>query len=441
MASHKKHEPTRFLPALAVFAFCLMMIAASRGMGETYAIFLLPLSDSFGWNRASVTSIYSIYMVAFGFGSLLSGLVFDRLGPRFNYMIGLGMLAGCYGFAGKLESILSFYLVIGICGGVGAAMVGIVPTQSLIARWFVRGRTTALSIAYSGQGIGVMLLAPAAQITIEAVGWQDAYMLASYGFIGAFILILLLPWTQIAAGVTGAASSPETNASADQHDALSTNTLPDNARAHKAKTGLSLGEAIKRPEFWGFFTIFGASAVAVFSVSLQAVAYLIERGFSTVQAAFAFGCIGMLTILGIALTGILAERFSRHLIATLSYGLTIIGILALAALQLYPSWWMLALFVVPFGLSAGARGPIITAQMAELFAGQGLASIFGATNIGQGCGAALGAFLAGYLYDLTGGYNTGFAISLGFACLGLSMFWFVPTIRHGKQTSVTTSKN
>jgi len=365
-------------------------------------------------------------------------------------MIGLGMLAGCYGFAGKLESILSFYLVIGICGGVGAAMVGIVPTQSLIARWFVRGRTTALSIAYSGQGIGVMLLAPATQITIEAVGWQDAYMLASYGFIGAFILILLLPWTQIAAGVTGAASSPQASASADQRDVLpdkllanntlAANTLAANARSHEVKAGLSLGEAIKRPEFWGFFTIFGASAVAVFSVSLQAVAYLIERGFSTVQAAFAFGCIGMLTILGIALTGILAERFSRHLIATFSYGLTIIGILALAGLQLYPSWWVLALFVVPFGLSAGARGPIITAQMAELFAGQGLASIFGATNIGQGCGAALGAFLAGYLYDLTGGYNTGFAISLGFACLGLSMFWFVPAIRHGKQKPDTRSK-
>ena len=301
------------------------------------------------------------------------------------------------------------------------------------------GRTTALSIAYSGQGIGVMLLAPAAQITIEAVGWQDAYMLASYGFIGVFILILLLPWTQISAGVNGTAFTTHANASANQHDALATNTLPANTRAPKVKTGLSLGAALKRPEFWGFFTIFGASAVAVFSVSLQAVAYLIERGFSTVQAAFAFGFIGMLTILGIALTGILAERFSRHLIATFSYGLTIIGILALAGLQIYPNWWMLALFVVPFGLSAGARGPIITAQMAELFAGQGLASIFGATNIGQGCGAALGAFLAGYLYDLTGGYNTGFAISLGFACLGLSMFWFVPAIRHGKQKRETRS--
>ena len=105
-------------------------------MGETYAIFLLPLSETFGWNRANVTSIYAIYMLSFGFGSLLSGLAFDRFGPRFNYMIGLTLLAGCYGLAGKVDSLASFYLVIGVCGGIGAAMVGIVPTQSLISRWF-----------------------------------------------------------------------------------------------------------------------------------------------------------------------------------------------------------------------------------------------------------------------------------------------------------------
>jgi MFS family permease len=189
------------LAALFVFAFCLVMIASSRGMGETYAIFLLPLSETFGWNRANVTSIYAIYMVAFGFGSLLSGLVFDRFGPRFNYMIGLTLLAGCYGFAGKLDSLVSFYLVIGICGGIGAAMVGIVPTQSLISRWFHRRRGTVLSIAYSGQGIGVMLLAPAAQLAIQQFGWQQAYGLASLGFVMVFILMVFLPWRRIAAGM------------------------------------------------------------------------------------------------------------------------------------------------------------------------------------------------------------------------------------------------
>ena len=115
--------------------------------------------------------------------------------------------------------------------------------------------------------------------------------------------------------------------------------------------------------------------------------------------------------------------------------LTIIGILALAMLQLTPHWAVLSVFVLCFGLSAGARGPIITAQMAEIFAGRGLASIFGATNIGQGCGAALGAFIAGFLYDTTGGYNTSFVVSLIFALFGLSMFWLVPAIRYHRLKS------
>lgn len=401
----------------------MLMIAASRGMGETYAVFLLPISDNFGWNRASVTSVYSVYMIAFGFGSLLSGLVFDRLGPRYNYLIGLALLASSYGLAGQVTSLLSFYLVIGVCGGVGAAMVGIVPTQSLISRWFTRRRTTALSLAYSGQGIGVMLLAPAAQMAIDKFGWQEAYTLSSYGFIIALALIMLLPWRRIARGIeTEAIPAPPSNA-----------PVPPTAHSlnPNKNEGPSLKQALRLPEFWGFFVIYGATAVSIFSISLQAVAYLVEQNYSIVHAAFAFGFTGMLTILGIALTGILSEHYPRHIVATISYALTFVGIAALASLQFNPNWGLLVLFVVTFGLSAGARGPIIAAQMAELFAGRGLASIFGATNLGQGCGAAAGAFMAGFMYDVTGSYNVGFAISALFALLGLSMFWFVPAIRHG----------
>jgi MFS family permease len=416
---NNKLSPTRphLISALCIFAFCMLMIASSRGMGETYGIFLLPLSDNFGWNRANVTSIYAVYMISFGFGSLLSGIAYDRFGPRFNYSFGLLLLSACYGLAGSLSSIVDFYLVIGVCGGLGAAMVGIVPMQSLISKWFTHKRTTALSIAYSGQGIGVMVLAPTSQFMIEKFGWQGAYSFISYGFIVMLVLVLLLPWRRIAKGV---------------HVVSIKNPKPS-IKVAGSSTEISLRQAIHRTEFWGFFTILGASAISIFSVSLQLVAYLVEQRISIVQAAFAFGCMGMLTILGITITGILSERYPRHLIASISYGLTLIGILALAALQFYFSWALLVLFIVTFGFSAGARGPIVTAQMAEMFAGRGLASIFGATNVGQGCGAALGAFMAGYLFDLTGGYNTGFVMSLMFAVLGLSMFWFVPAIRHGKR--------
>jgi MFS family permease len=263
-----------------------------------------------------------------------------------------------------------------------------------------------------------MILVPAAQMVIEVTGWQDAYMFASYGFIVILFLVLFLPWASISTGVKPTSQSMK----------------PDYSRTKLEPTnnGLSLSEAIRRKEFWGFFTIFGASAIAVYGVSLQTVAYLIDRRFDPISAAFAFGLVGMLTILGIAITGILAERFPRHLVATGSYTLTAVGILALACLQLDQNWTLLVVFVTCFGLSAGARGPIITAQMGELFAGRGLASIFGATSIGNGFGAAIGAFLAGYSYDLTGSYSAGFGISLLFLCIGLSMFWFIPGIRHNK---------
>ena len=64
------------------------MTTFSRGMGESFGVFLLPLSDHFNWNRASVTSVYSIYMFCLGVGSLLSGMAFDRYGAQFNYIFG-----------------------------------------------------------------------------------------------------------------------------------------------------------------------------------------------------------------------------------------------------------------------------------------------------------------------------------------------------------------
>lgn len=63
-------------------------------------------------------------------------------------------------------------------------------------------------------------------------------------------------------------------------------------------------------------------------------------------------------------------------------------------MQIYPSWGLLTIFIISFGLSAGASGPIIAAQMTEIFAEHGLTSVFSATNIGQDCSTALGAFLA-----------------------------------------------
>ena len=397
--------------SLLVLFYCLIMTSLSRGAGESFGVFLLPLSSHFSWDRASVASIYSIYMVCLGLGSLLSGMAFDRFGPRFNYMVGLGLLATSYGLLGNLTSIWQFFIILGVFGGIGASMVGVVPAQSLVSRWFDKNLGTALSIAYAGQGLGVLIMAPISQILIDDVGWQLSYKYISYVFVFLFIIASILPWNRISKG---------------------SKNNPRKTFNGKAVGGISLIKAVKEKTFWGFFFIFCFTAVGIFGISLHVVAYLVYIGLSEVQAAFSFGIAGMLNFVGMVLTGLAADNYPRHIVATVSYLLSFIAIFSLALMQLFPSIILLILFVLGFGLSAGARGPIITTLMAEIFAGKGLASIYGATNLGQGLGASTGALLAGFLFDLTGGYNFGFLICTIFTFLGALLFWTVPQIRYAK---------
>ena len=397
--------------SILVLFFCLTMTSLSRGSGESFGVFLLPLSSHFSWDRASVASIYSVYMVSLGLGSLLSGMAFDKFGPRFNYMFGIGLLVIAYGFLGNLSSIWQFYIMLGVFGGIGAAMVGVIPAQSLVSRWFDKNLGTALSIAYAGQGLGVLIMAPLSQISIDHFGWQTSYKYISYVFILLFVIASFVPWNLISKGAQN---------------------NPRGTRNGKAVGGMSLIEAIKTKTFWGFFFIFGFTAIGIFGISLQIVAYLVYIGFTEVQAALSFGIAGILNFAGMVLTGLAADRWPRHIVATISYILSFVAIISLALMQLYPSAILLILFIVGFGLSAGARGPIITTLMAEIFAGKGLASIYGATNLGQGLGAATGALFAGLLFDLTGDYNFGFLLCSIFTFLGAILFWTVPQIRYAK---------
>lgn len=397
--------------SVLVLFFCLAMTSLSRGSGESFGVFLLPLSSHFSWDRASVASIYSVYMVSLGLGSLLSGMAFDKFGPRFNYMFGIGLLVIAYGFLGNLSSIWQFYIMLGVFGGIGAAMVGVIPAQSLVSRWFDKNLGTALSIAYAGQGLGVLIMAPLSQISIDHFGWQTSYKYISYVFILLFVIASFVPWNLISKGAQN---------------------NPRGTRNGKAVGGMSLIEAIKTKTFWGFFFIFGFTAIGIFGISLQIVAYLVYIGFTEVQAALSFGIAGILNFAGMVLTGLAADRWPRHIVATISYILSFVAIISLALMQLYSSAILLILFIVGFGLSAGARGPIITTLMAEIFAGKGLASIYGATNLGQGLGAATGALLAGLLFDLTGDYNFGFLLCSIFTFLGAILFWTVPQIRYAQ---------
>ena len=394
--------------ATLVVILAFVMNLLSRGIGETFAVFLLPIESEMGWSRTTLAGIYAIYMGAHGLAAVVIGWFVDRVGPRVVYTIGL--LA--YGLAFLLAQFGTepwhFYLTTGVMAGIAMTAIGMTTATVLITRWYhgprARQLSPAIGIAYSGMGAGVILWIPITNALIEMLGWRETYRTLGIILCVLAVIVYVLPWSK-----------------------LQLTPLPL-SRFGSVLGGSKDGHfraALKTKMFWLLFVIMFITAVAMYLVGPQMVAYLVSVGFDSTVASLAFSINGFLTVFGIAGTGWLARYFGMKRVATISYAMSITAVILLACLTVLPVMALLALAILPLGLSQGARGPIVSVQASQAFSGQGLGAIYGAITMGVGLGGMSGAWLSGVFYDVTGGYILSYSVSVVCALAGVGLFWMI----------------
>jgi MFS family permease len=395
--------------AVAVLATVFLFNLLGRGSGDTYAVFLLPLEREFGWARSQLTSVFSMYLLVGAFIAPLAGTLFDRFGPRVTYSGGLLCLSAAFFLASTLGNLWEFYLFIGVTIGVGVGLVGMVPASALLTRWFRARLSTAIGIAFSATGTGALLFVPLSQWLIERIGWRGTYqVLAAVVFLAVPFALFVVPWRLYVAGLQDSVSG---------------------LRARVAGAGWTVRAALRTRLYWALVQVFFFTATAMFAVLVQAVVYFIDLGFSPITAATAFGVTGMLSVVSVSLSGLVAERFGFRNTVSASFAGTALGVLILVALSYWPSGLLLAAFVAVFGLCMGVRGPIVSSIATRRFAGPKVATIYGLIYSANAIGAAFGSLLGGVLHDLTGGYRAGFALSLAAVALAVAPFWTVKELR------------
>jgi MFS family permease len=402
----KPRKPARV--ALNVLALCFALSVLGRGLGESFTVFLLPISESFGWDRAQVVSVYSLTALAGGLASPMIGRLFDYSGPRSVYSLGLLLLGGAFLFAANASLLWQFQLSLGLCVGLGIAFIGNVPNSILLGRWFGPRLPTAMAVVYSATGAGVLILLPASQILIDHAGWRGAYQIFGGAALLLLVPLLILPWRLFATG------SPQ---------------LARSATADTAEDGWTLSSAMRHHAFWALFSTFFFTAIGMYAIAPQVVAYLIDAGFPPLQAATAWGFSGVVLLFGMLgvswLDGIIGRRPS----VLFSYALSIAGIFLLWLLQWYPNVWILTGFVVCFGSMIGSRGPLLTATAMKIFRGKRVGTIYGTITIGSGLGSAFGSWSGGLIHDLSHSYNPLIAFALISVILGMIPFLVVPALR------------
>src|SRR5665647_3833108 len=145
-------KPLKPCVALNVLALCFTLSVLGRGLGESFTVFLKPISENFGWDRAQVVSVYSLTALAGGLAAPLVGRLFDRAGPRLVYSLGLLLLGGAFLIAAHAQNLWQVQLSVGLCVGLGIALTGNVPNSILLGRWFGPRLPTAMAIVYSATG-------------------------------------------------------------------------------------------------------------------------------------------------------------------------------------------------------------------------------------------------------------------------------------------------
>lgn len=362
--------------------------AISSGLIQSFTVFFVALIQEMGWTRAATASILSIGLFVIGLTSTLGGYLLSSLGPR-RLMVAASVVAGTgLILASRSGSLLEFYLTHALLFSIGISMLGWIVQGAVLAPHYAGTRGLAIGLAYGGQGLGVLTFVFLTQYLIDHWGWRTAMagMGAGTVVVGAVINYLLQPPTQ---GYAGAPVRIEPEVS----------------------TWSRLRAAMGTPPFWAFGAVLALSSSSVYGMANHQAAFLVDMGYSASVGAAVISVGGLLSTIGRAVFGLLSDRVGQLQAGTLSFMVSMLAFGILAFSDGLPVM-LLVIYTLLFGLSFGARAPIMSSLAAEEFGGPAHGTIWGVMTLANNLGVAVGGWLIGLVFDTFGTYRAVFQASL-----------------------------
>ena len=383
-------------------ALAFLHIGVGRGLHGTFGVFFVAMLDAFGWSRAATAGVISLAIIFEGACLPWAGGLIDRFGGRRTLISGGLVLAIGLGFASTVSALWQFYFWIGIVSAAGIALIGMVPHVAIISREFPERRGTALGIAWAGGGVGIVMLVPLTQLMIDKWGWSAAYV-----GLAAITILLVIPPVQLfmPRSLNPSAKGPR------QEQKVAKQTQ---------QTEWTVKRALTNSAFWLLFIARTLASMGNQVIVTHQIAHAVDVGYAKVFAASIFGLLGVISIGGRILFGYLADVMNRQWVFTWVQIISAVGILALLSMHDATAPWLLYTYAVCYGLGQGSRALVLSAISADIFHGKHFGAIFGYFTFSIGLGGAVGAWLGGFLFDVTKSYAVPFWVSL--ACLVVSVF-------------------
>lgn len=408
----KKPSPTsRLYYGWVIVAVAFIVFMISYGLRYSFSIFFPVILQEFNWSRVATAGMFSLHIISYGLISPISGRLADRFGPRRVIPMGAVLMAIGMMACSAASELWQFYLLYGIVVPIGICISGWSQFAPTLVRWFVRRRATALGIASAGFALSFLLSSLTAPLILY-LGWR-----------GTFLVLGLLPIIVVAPlGATLVRSGPE-----DLGVLPDGGKGPDHPRTVRQRSvDWTVSEALKSYRFWLVFTVFFLVwGLGQSTILAHQVAFMHDLGYSEVIGAVVLGLYGVVEVVG-NLSSFVADRFRRDLVFVVgSLGLMASIILLMLTGGGESGLWRLYGYSILFGFCNGLVGPVLSAIPADIFQGRNFGGINGLLMLGFGVGGALGPWLGGFLFDISGTYTLVFYMALFSFLLASLLVWLV----------------
>lgn len=415
------------------------MGAAFVALGLTYtvwysfSVFYVALLEQFGWSRAASAGVFSLFVIVYGFAGAGAGALIDRFGPSRVIAMGAVFLSIGLVACSQLTELWQFYIFFGLISAIGCAAAGWVPCVVTVSYWFSRRLGAALGIACAGIGSGILLMVPLTQVLITSIGWRSAYLVLAGIVLGGVVPIALIVfqgkpedlWLQkdgvFPAAPSGAGRPASPSASVPTPHADQSRVV-DRAWANRVWTAAS---AMRTRRYWLLFAMLVLNTLASQMIFVHQVAFLVDGGYEKLLAASIVGLVGLFSVGTKIGWGWVSDRIGRELTYSLGLSCMWVAIACLLGTRLSTFALLPYLFSLAFALAYGVATPLGPAIGSDLFAGPHFGSVYGTLGIANGLGSAIGAWLAGYIFDLMGSYFIAFGFAVVSSLLSILACWLV----------------
>ena len=400
----------RVHPAWIVLGAVTVCMLAASGIRSVFGVYIKPMEAEFGWGRGALSGAAAISLLLLGAAGPVVGWLADRYGPRRVIVVSLLMLgSGAIG-ASFVQRLWHLYVTTGLLMALGAGGLAITTGSTVAARWFEARRGVAIGIAAGGMSAGQLVVIPLATVLTLWFGWRMSFLWQGVG-----LLVLVLP---IALWLIG--NDPAERGLRPYGATGPAQTVAQAAAAKEAQR-VSVLDALGVPQFWLLMaTFFVCGYTSNGMVLTHFMPHALEHNFSELQASTALGVMGAMNVLGTVGSGWICDRFGRRGPLAFNYFVRGLSLLFLLYVWNAPS---LHLWAAIFGLNYISTVPPTTTLIANIFGRYSVGELSGWIFFSHQVGAALGAAIAGWIYELTGVYTIAFvsAALMGFLAAGLAL--------------------